>query len=77
MEINSQLIKSTLDKLEIDYIWNNYVDGIYHIASLFSPISNGFYFYMDEDNFNLSLKSSLIMMDKEPASNQNHNQIRV
>tara|TARA_B110000971_G_C20028912_1_gene510325 strand:+ start:430 stop:1368 length:939 start_codon:yes stop_codon:yes gene_type:complete len=74
MEINSQLIKSTLDKLEIDYIWDNYVDGIYHIASLFSPISNGFYFYMDADNFNLNTKNSLIILNIEPAVNQNNNQ---
>lgn len=74
MEINSQLIKSTLDKLEIDYIWNNNVDGIYHIASLFSPISNGFYFYMGKENFNMSVKSSLIIMNKEPQLENNQNQ---
>lgn len=74
MEINSQLIKSTLDKFEIDYTWNNYVDRIYSVASLFLPISFGFYFYTGEGNFNLNVKSSLIILDKNPAGEKNTNQ---
>jgi UDP-3-O-[3-hydroxymyristoyl] glucosamine N-acyltransferase len=74
MEINSQLIKSTLDKFEIDYTWNNYVDRIYSVASLFLPISFGFYFYTGECNFNLNVKSSLIILDKNPAGEKKTNQ---
>jgi UDP-3-O-[3-hydroxymyristoyl] glucosamine N-acyltransferase len=74
MEINSQIIKNTLNKLEIDYTWNNYEDKIYMIASLFSPISSGFYFYTGEGNFNLNVKSSLIILDKNPAGEKNTNQ---
>jgi UDP-3-O-[3-hydroxymyristoyl] glucosamine N-acyltransferase len=74
MEISSQLIKSTLGQLEIDYIWKNYEDKTYIVASLFSPISFGFYFYTGKDNFNLNTKNSLIILNIEPADSQNNNQ---
>lgn len=74
MEISSKLIKSTLKKLEIDYKWRNYEDNTYIIASLFSPISFGFYFYSGKDNFKLKTKNSLILSNIEPSDNQNNNQ---
>lgn len=71
--INSGEIKDVLDQFQINYTWENFTEKTYTIASLFSKIENGFYFYSLDEN--LDLNNSLIIVKNNFSNITGNNQL--
>lgn len=62
MKINTYQIEKFLKQSKIPYHWEDYREDIYEIASIFSPVEKGFYFFTGDPNFILEVKNSLFMV---------------
>ena len=71
--VKSKNIKDTLGLLKINYSWDSFSEEIFKVASLFSKVHNGFYFY--SGNEEIEFENSLILVGNNTPKIYGENQI--